>query len=171
MVHALTGRGRHPVDTWPEYTPGMDRHSQRNPTPRRWNGRLPETPGGPLRRFFPATRLAWFVLSLVLVAGTSLLFLPAVATSMQVAAARSDAGICSVHAAPLAPDDGGRPHSTHALDCVVCVFAAAGVADGTNQVPPIVDVIRATRPAATALSTARVPAFLHPPGQAPPLRG
>lgn len=146
----------------------MDRHSHRSPASGRSKGRLPAIAGGLLRRTVPASRLAGFVLSLVLVASASLVLLPAVATAMQVAAARSAAGICSVHAAPLAPDDGGRSHSTHALDCVVCVFAAAGAADGTNRVPPIIDAIRATRPAATTLSAARAPAFLHPPGQAPP---
>jgi hypothetical protein len=104
----------------------------------------------------------------MMVVSASLVLLPAVAMSMQVAAARSAAGICSVHAAPLAPDDSGRSHSSHALDCVVCVFAAAGAADGTRRVLPVVDVARASRPAAARLSTAQAPAFLHPPGQAPP---
>ncbi len=119
----------------------------------------------------PASRLAWFVLSLALLAGSSLVFLPAVATAMQLAAARSDAGICSVHpalAAFPASGDGGRSHSTHALDCVVCVFAAAGAADGAKHLPTVVGAGRASHPDAAALSLALPPAFLHPPGQAPP---
>ncbi|MCE2945972.1 MAG: DUF2946 family protein [bacterium] len=123
------------------------------------------------RGLAPASRLAWFVLSLALLAGTSLVLLPAVATSMQVAMARSAAGICSVHPASAAfpaSEEGGRSHSTHALDCVVCVFAAAGAADGAKHVPTIVEAVRATHPDVATLSRALPPAFLYPPGQAPP---
>jgi hypothetical protein len=147
----------------------MDWHWHRNTTPGRSGARRAAAPGGLLRRTVPASRLAWLVLSLLMVASASLVLLPAVAMSMQVAAARSAVGICSVHAAPLAPDDSGRSHASHALDCVVCVFAAAGAADGSRRVPPVMDAARASRPAAATLSTAQVPAFLHPPGQAPPV--
>jgi len=123
------------------------------------------------RLWFRGTRapcIAGVVLSLVLAIGTSLVLLPAVATSMQVAAARSAAGICSAHSAVLAPDDGGRSQPSPALDCAVCAFAAAGAAAGTKRLAPDMGVIRVARPAAAMRLAARVPAYLHPPGQAPP---
>lgn len=168
MVQALTGEGRHPVDTWQEYTRDMDRHSHRTLASGRWKGRPPPTADGLLRRMLAAPRMAWFVLSLLLVAGTSFVLLPAVATSMQVASARSDAGICSVHVPSPASGDGGRAPSTHALDCVVCAFAAAGAADGPRTLVRSPGPVHAARPDAASPSIAAPPAFLHPPGQAPP---
>jgi len=106
---------------------------------------------------------------LLLLAGATQVLLPGVATAMQVAQARADAGICSVHSAFLPTGDDSRSQSSHALDCVVCMFAAAGAADTTARTAPSDGTARAAGPRPARLSAAPSPAFLHPPGQAPPL--
>jgi len=112
--------------------------------------------------------VARLALALLLLAGATQVLLPGVATAMQVAQARADAGICSVHAAFLPAGDDGRSQPSHALDCVVCMFAAAGAADTTARPAPAGEMARTAGPRPTRLSAAPSPAFLHPPGQAPP---
>jgi len=128
--------------------------------------------GARMRGITPMARVQRLLLHFALLLGcVTQLLLPATATAMAHAAARSGAGICSTSAPQSFGGDGQALH--HVADaslCAVCAFATSGAA-----LPVSPSIARVADAPDSALrrhdaSVISPPAYLRPASQAPPIQ-